>query len=147
MNDDYANGTDYRMIYDQDAAASNPETYGSMAKLVGNLLKARDTAHMWHWKVKSFSMHMALGELYDQLLELTDELFEMYMGRYGTDAHIELSDPNPFSENDPLEFISQLDSYLEYQHDVIPQDKFIVNHFETIQALVSTTKYKLVNLK
>jgi len=147
MNDDRTNGVDYQMIYDQDAAASNPETHGSMAHLVGNLLKARDTAQMWHWKVKSFSMHMALGELYDELLSLTDELFEMYMGRYGTDAHIKLSDPNPFSEQDPLEFISQLDSYLELQHDIIPQDKFLVNKFEEIQGSVSRVKYKLMNLK
>jgi hypothetical protein len=101
---------------------------------------------MWHWKVKSFSMHMALGELYDELLELTDELFEMYMGKYGTDAHVELSDANPFSEQDPVEFVRQLFTFLGVQHDRIPQDKWLVNKFEELQGIVARVKYKMENL-
>jgi hypothetical protein len=124
----------------QDAGTS------AMANLVTYLLKARDTAHVHHWKVKSLSMHLALGELYGELLDLTDELFEMYMGKYGTDAHVELSTPNPFSEQDPLEFILQLFTFLEGQHDVIPQDKWLVNKFEELQGSVARVKYKLENL-
>lgn len=117
-----------------------------MATLVGHLLKARDTAHMWHWKTRSFAQHLALGELYDGLLTLTDELMEMYMGTYGTDAHVPLSEPNPFSEQTVLEFIQQLEGYLSHQHDEIPQDKFLVSKFEELQMLVARTKYKLENL-
>jgi hypothetical protein len=138
---------DYPAIYDQSVAASNPETHGPMANLIGLLLKARDVTHMWHWKVKSLSMHLALGDLYEELLDLTDELFEMYMGKYGTDAHVELSDPNPFSEQDPLEFIRQLFTFLEGQHAVIPQDKWLVNKFEELQGIVARAKYKLENLR
>jgi len=142
---------DYSEIYDLDdngdSGIESPETNGSMANLVGVLLKARDTGHMWHWKVKSFSMHLALGELYEGLLEMTDELFEMYMGRYGTDAHVELSMQNPFSELDPCEFVRELDSFLEDQHDLIPQDKWLVNKFEELQAMVSRIRYKMENLK
>jgi len=118
-----------------------------MANLVSKLMLARTVAHMWHWKVKSFAMHIALGELYDGLTELTDQLMEMYMGSYGTEAHIELSDPNAFSEQDPTEFIRQLHEFLKTEHSLVPQDPFIVNKFEEIQALVSTTKYKLENLR
>ena len=57
-----------------------------------------------------------------------------------------ISEPNGFSETDPLEFIRQLDGFLEEQHAVIPQDGFIVNKFEELQGLVSTVKYKLENL-
>jgi len=118
----------------------------AMANLVSQLLKARNVAHMWHWKVKSFSQHLALGELYDGLTEMTDSLMEMYMGRYGTADHIELSDPNAFSEQDPVEFVRQLDDFLDTQHDRIPQDDFIVNKFEELQGMVSQIKYKLENL-
>lgn len=138
--------TDYSAIYDQDIAALNPETNGAMANLVGVLLKARNVAHMWHWKVKSFSLHLALGELYDGLSEITDDLMEMYMGRYGTDAHVELGDPNPFSEQDPTEFVRQLDSFLADQEQLIPQDGFIVNKFQELQGMVSQIKYKVENL-
>lgn len=118
-----------------------------MANLVGVLLKATDVAKMWHWKVRSFAMHLALGELYDGLTTKTDELMEAYMGKYGTESHIPLSDPNAFSEQDPIEFIQQLCSFLEVQEGLIPQDGFIVNMFQEIQQLAYTTKYKMENLR
>ncbi len=117
-----------------------------MANLMGNLMKARNVAHMWHWKVKSFALHMALGELYDGLSDMMDDLMEMYMGKYGTEAHVPMSDPNAFSEQDPLEFVRQLDSFLASQEQRIPQDGFIVNKYQEIQAMVSKIKYKMENL-
>lgn len=117
-----------------------------MANLMGQLMKARNVAHMWHWKVKSFSLHMALGELYEELGEFMDELMEMYMGRFGTEAHIPMSDPNAFSEQDPLEFVRQLDDFLTSQEPRLPQVGFIVNKYQEIQAMVSTVKYKMENL-
>lgn len=119
----------------------------SMDVLLSNLLTAANVAKMWHWKVKSLSLHLALGELYDGLNTMTDELAEMYMGMYGTDGHIELNDPNPFSETDVMAFITQLHEYLAEAHEQIPQDGFIVNKFEELQAAVSTAKYKMENLK
>lgn len=119
----------------------------AMANLLGLLFKARDVAHMWHWKVKSFGMHMALGELYEGLAELTDALAEMYMGKYGTETHVPMSVTNPFSEQDPLEFARQLCSFLDSQEAYIPQDGFLVNKFQELQGLCYTVKYKLENLR
>ena len=135
--DDYTMG-DYPETINQPDAV--------MAGLMGNLMKARNVAHMWHWKVKSFSLHLALGELYDGINEMMDDLMEMYMGKYGTEAHVPMSDPNPFSEQDPLEFVRQLCSYLSDMESSIPQDGFIVNKYQEIQAMVSTVKYKMENL-
>lgn len=118
-----------------------------MKNVLEILLAAQRVAQMWHWKVKSFSLHLALGELYDGLTKMMDELAEMYMGKYGVDDHIELSLPNPFSEQDPIEFIRQLQSVLEQLETTIPQDGFITNKYQEIQALVSTIKYKMENLR
>ena len=147
MNGRY-NMNDYSMgDYDMDdygtIASSADDT---MASLMGNLMKARNVAHMWHWKVKSFALHMALGELYDGLSTMMDDLMEMYMGKYGVEAHIPLSDPNAFSERDPVEFIRQLHAYLAQQERVIPQDGFLVNKYQEIQGMVSKIKYKMENL-
>lgn len=117
-----------------------------MANLMGQLMKARSVAHMWHWKVKSFALHMALGELYEGLTDMMDQLMEMYMGKYGTEAHVPMSDPNAFSEQDPLEFIRQLDDFLASQESRIPQDGFLVNKYQELQGMVSTVKYKMENL-
>lgn len=119
-----------------------------MSNLLTQLMVARNVAHMWHWKVKSFALHMALGELYEGLTEMMDELAEIYMGLAGQDAfHVDISRPNGFSEQDPLEFVNQLHEFLHDAHDKIPQDGFIVNKFEELQAMVSKVKYKVENLK
>lgn len=123
------------------------ENIERMATVVGHLLLARNVAHMWHWKVKSFALHSALGDLYDGLSDMTDDLMEMYMGRYGTDTHIDLSPQNVFSENDALEFIRQLDEYLAMAEHDIPQDGFLVNKFQELQGMVSQVKYKMENLR
>jgi DNA-binding ferritin-like protein len=110
-------------------------------------MMAQRTAQMWHWKVKSFSQHLALGELYDKLGDFADELAEIWMGKYGVDGHVELSGPNAFSEQDPLEFIRQLHTVLERLEGTIPQDGFIVNKYQELQAEVSRIKYKMENLR
>ena len=115
-----------------------------MENIIVNLQMAQRVAQMWHWKVKSFSQHLALGELYDALGGFADDLIEMYMGRHG-DVHIPLSQPNHFSEQDPVEFIRQLDGVLEHLSREISED-FILNKFQELQAAVSQVKYKLENL-
>lgn len=117
-----------------------------MINVIRTLQMAQRVAQMWHWKVKSLSMHLALGELYDMLGEMADELFEMYMGTYGTEAHIPLSDPNHFSEQDPTEFVRQLHDTLKQLEHTIPQDGFLVNAYQELQGKVARIKYKIENL-
>jgi hypothetical protein len=117
-----------------------------MTNLISTLLKARDTAHVLHWKTKSFSMHLALEELYEDLLDLTDEIFEMFMGKYGDDEKVQVGGDNPFDDSSALTFISQLDSYLAQMKDRVPQDGWLINKYEEIQGNVHRIKYKLENL-
>ena len=48
-----------------------------MENVLRILQMAQRVAQMWHWKVKSFSLHMALGELYEKLGQFADDLAEM----------------------------------------------------------------------
>ena len=117
-----------------------------MENVIRNIQMAQRVAQMWHWKVKSFAQHLAFGELYEALSKFADELVEMYMGRYG-DFHIPLSDPNHFSEQDPLDFIRQLDAVFKDLETSFPQDGFLVNKYQELQGVVAQIKYKLENLK
>lgn len=117
-----------------------------MENIIRNLMMAQRCAHVHHWKTKSFSQHLALGELYEALTEFADELQEMYMGRYGTDSHIEQSDPDHFSEQDPVEFVRQLDQVLKELETTFPQDGFLVNKYQELQGFVARTRYKMENL-
>jgi DNA-binding ferritin-like protein len=118
-----------------------------MENLIRNLFMAQRAAHVHHWKTKSFSQHMALGELYEALIEFADELAEMYMGSTGSgNLEISQSDPNHFSEHDPVEFIRQLHGALQELSTSFPQDGYLVNKYQELQGFVARTKYKLENL-
>lgn len=117
-----------------------------MENIIRNLHMAQRCAQVHHWKTKSFAQHLALGELYDLLSTMVDSLAEIYMGAYG-DMQISQSDPNHFSEQDPLEFIRQLFQVLKELEPSIPQDGFLVNKYQELQASVAQIKYKLENLR
>ena len=52
-------------------------------EFVGIALRDRDEAHIAHWKTTSYAEHKALGEFYDELLDLIDGFVEQYQGYYG----------------------------------------------------------------
>lgn len=49
-------------------------------KLIEKVFSTRNAAHLEHWRTKSFAAHMALGELYEALIESIDELVEAHQG-------------------------------------------------------------------
>jgi len=113
--------------------------------IIRNLLMAQRCAHVHHWRVKSLSLHLALGELYELLTDFADELAEFYMGMSGETVNPPQSDPNHFSEQDPLEFIRQL-------HDVLSDlsvglEGPLQNKFQELQFAVDKVKYKMENLR
>lgn len=112
--------------------------------MLANMLKARNIAQELHWKTKSLAKHLALGDLYDGIDGLVDNLAEIYIANYGDLG--ELTADAEFDMQDPISFISQLSDILSQDHDNIPQDGFIVNKFEELQELVARIKYKLENL-
>lgn len=40
-------------------------------------------AHFWHWQTKNYAAHEALGDFYENLTELVDEVAEVFMGSGG----------------------------------------------------------------
>ncbi len=121
-----------------------------MENLLALLLQARNVAHVHHWKTKSFSLHLALGELYEQLTEFADALAEMAMGDLGDNdklGSIAWDEQTGWDKGDPLAFIAQLHHYLEDLKPTIPQQDWLVNKYEEMQANVAQIKYKMDNLK
>ena len=117
-----------------------------MENLLALLLQARNVAHVHHWKVKSFSLHMALGELYDLLEEFADSLAELSMGAHGPLGDVPHDVDLGLDKVTVLGFISQLFQALEGMKGTIPQDSWLINKYEELQASVSTIKYKMENL-
>lgn len=129
----------------EEAYMVNADT--SMDNILRNLLMAQRCAQVHHWKVKSLSLHLALGDLYETLQDFADELAEFYMGMSGQTVNPPQSDPNHFHEQDPLIFISQLHTLLSELKSSVPNEGLLVNKYEELQGEVARIKYKMENLK
>lgn len=54
-----------------------------MNELISRVFATRNLVHLEHWRTKSFSQHMALGDLYNALIEDVDSIVEAYQGAFG----------------------------------------------------------------
>ena len=71
-------------------------------QLVAKTFATRNAAHLQHWKTKSFSEHMALGEFYDEVIDLVDDLVEAYQGAFGLIGPVDIKAVPPTNLKDHL---------------------------------------------
>jgi hypothetical protein len=113
--------------------------------IISQLFAARDIAHRLHLRTRSFAAHLALGDLYERLIDLADELAEVYQGKYGL-----MDFPNPiftFSEQDPIIFIRELAQWAENTRAIFnPEDTHLLNEWDSVISTIYRAKYKLENL-
>jgi hypothetical protein len=116
-----------------------------METIIAQLFGARDTAHRLHLRTRSFAAHIALGDLYDQLLEGADTIAELIQGKYGI-----MTIPNPiftFTDLDAVAFIKELATWAENSKTVFnPTDTHLLNEWDGVIANIFRAKYKLENL-
>jgi hypothetical protein len=116
-----------------------------MELIIAQLFGARDTTHRLHLRTRSFAQHIALGDLYEELVELADQLAEIYQGKYGV-----MNIPQPistFSDNDPIIFIRELAQWAENSRSSFnPADTNLLNEWDGVLSTIYRTKYKLENL-
>ena len=117
-----------------------------MTLLVSILMNSSTQAQVFHREVTgpgSFSAHMALGNYYDEILELVDSLTESYQGKYGI-----LTGYKSFGL---MDYVSN-EQVLMYFEELCNQiytirqnftDSYIQNQIDAIEELLYQTKYKL----
>jgi hypothetical protein len=110
--------------------------------LLSALLEMRDVAHLHHLKSTSYAEHMALGDFYDSLLDLSDNLIESYQGVYGL-QQISITNVKPTS---PISDLESFYSLLEASKEGI-KESWVVNEIDNICTLTAKTLYKLKFLK
>lgn len=52
-------------------------------ELVAKTFATRNATHLGHWRTKSYAEHVALGDFYEELIEIVDTLVESYQGNFG----------------------------------------------------------------
>jgi hypothetical protein len=114
-------------------------------QLISRVFYARNLAHFTHWRTKSFSQHMALGEFYDGVIDAIDALVETYQGAFGLIGNI----PAPAeTRSDILETLKADAAWIEENHEKICKgNRGVGNQLDSVTDRYLTTIYKLENLK
>ena len=107
---------------------------------------SRNAAHLAHWATGSFAQHEALGNFYDEVIDLTDKFVEAYMGSVGEKI-------SPF-EIPALPKVKDITKYLateaewidENRADIAMEIPALENILDEVVGLYLSTIYKLRQL-
>jgi DNA-binding ferritin-like protein len=114
-------------------------------QLVARVFALRDHAHVSHWKTTSYSAHVALGELYDGLIDKIDGIVEAYMGLFGQIGAVGRA------EMQTTDIAVCLDDELEWldthRAKIAHGSTLVENLLDDLMQLYSSTRYKLVTFK
>ena len=106
---------------------------------------ARTNAHVLHLTTRSYAVHKALNEFYDEIVELADSFAEAYIGSYGL---IEFPETPYEPHTDALKLLDEMDEVAESAREALPKgDTHLLSTLDEITALVASTRYKLRFLK
>ena len=136
---------------EHDESSEGPEIMESYAsspapgEFFSTLLHSATIAHQIHFKTRSFAVHKALGEFYDEVVELTDALVESWQGKYGLVKNFPFK--YDLETENPESFLADLDYYVKTHRELVSDDSEIQNDIDTIQTLINSTTYKIRFLK
>ena len=113
------------------------------AEFVGMLFLARDVTHSVHLNTRSYAKHKALGNFYDNVIDLADDFAEAYQGRHGLIGPISLMSAK--KTTNVIDFLQdQLEEIEKCRYEVCDKsDTPLQNIIDGIVDLYLSTLYKL----
>lgn len=117
-------------------------------KLFSKLFESREMAHVYHLQVKgdegSYAAHVALGAYYEGVIDLLDELIEVYQGQYGIVEGYETIDTAETKTKERVGYFEELAAYIKENRKCISaEDTHLHNTLDEVVALIYKTLYKL----
>ena len=116
---------------------------------IDTLLQSQIQSKIYHWQMLeegSYAAHIALGEYYDEIGDIADDLVESFQGRYGIVRGFKQF--TSFKEdNNPVPYFEALRKYVEINRFNFTQDTYIQNQVDELVKLIESTLYKLKNLR
>ena len=116
-------------------------------QLISRVFYARNVAHFEHWRAQgagSFAKHSALGQFYEDVIDVLDSLVEAYQGAF------ELIGPIKAPKTKADEILSILiedAEWIEKNHEAICKgNRAVANLIDGVTDVYLTTTYKLKNL-
>lgn len=120
----------------------------SISTFFSKLFESREMAHIYHLQVKgeegSYAAHMALNSYYDNVLELIDEIIEVYQGQYEIIEEYDIIDTKDTKSKDKIEYFKDLANFIKIERkNISEEDTHLHNIIDEIVALIYKTLYKL----
>lgn len=122
---------------------SEVKTEMSMDSFISYLMVCRNVLHAMHLKSHIESEHEALGELYEALPDLIDNLSEAYQGYYGLLLNLSFETGNEYLTMKPLDYVSEILKHIEGCKTKYSSNSMILNEIDNIVKVVSATRYRL----
>lgn len=112
--------------------------------LIARVFEARNVAHLEHWNTGNYAAHRALGDFYDEVIDLLDLLVEAHSGAFGKVGKVELG----ARQTKPcVALLGEHVVWISKHREHIAQDvAALENIVDEIVALYLRTLYKLKEL-
>jgi hypothetical protein len=115
-------------------------------ELISKVFASRSTAHLAHWRTKSYAQHVALGSFYDDIIDVVDKFVEAYMGATGK-AIGDVEIPAVKSSKDILKHLTDEAVWIDENRSEIAKGiPALENIVDEIMGIYLSTIYKLKNL-
>ena len=115
-----------------------------VSEFVAALLHSSTVTHFMHWSTNSDPVHRALAEYYEEIIELTDDFAEAYMGKYDQLKKFPLEF---HSATDPVKYLTSIKDFVQESREELPKDSELQNIVDEIADLINSTLFKLRFLK
>ena len=117
-----------------------------ICELISKAFTTRNLLHFAHWNTKSLASHLAVGDLYDQIIDDIDEIVETYQGKFGLINELYC---------EAAELPKDITAHVKAEADWVEANRMFISKGETsIENLIDSlighyhkTVYKLENLK
>lgn len=114
------------------------------AQFVAVLLHSATATHFLHLQTQSYAQHVALGEYYDNIVELADKWAEAYQGCYDIITNY----PKEFHlATEPVKYLTQIKDFVDDIRKDLPEESQLQNIVDEIADQIDSTLYKLRFLK
>lgn len=117
------------------------------AGFISYLLTIRDYSHITHWQATTLSLHLAMEEIYTNLLEHTDKLVECYQSLNGIITEYSDIELQEYESVEPEEVIKDCIEYIKNNKEVISKDIALENIIQDMLGDLERGLYKIINLK
>lgn len=117
------------------------EEGSSVTQFFSKLFESREMAHIYHLQVKgdqgSYATHEALGDYYEEIVEILDDTIEVYQGQYGLVDGYDVIDTKDTKTKEVLVYFEELAEYIKHGKKCISdEDTHIHSLIDDIMALI-----------